>query len=67
MKFFRKKKILFKLILTLCICLLLCPFATNNTYVYADNKDEVTEHYKKHLGDDGKVKDYINPRVEGNA
>lgn len=67
MKFFRKKKILFKLILTLCICLLLCPFATNNTYVYADNKDDVKEHYKEHLGDDGKVKDYTNSRVEGNA
>lgn len=67
MKFFRKKKILFKLILTLCICLLLCPFATNNMYVYADNKDDVKEHYKEHLGDDGKVKDYTNSRVDGNA
>lgn len=67
MKFFRKKKILFKLILTLCICLLLCPFVTNNTYVYADNKDEVKEHYKEHLGDDGQIKDYTNSHVDGNA
>ena len=60
MKFFRKKKILFKLILTLCIGIITVSFATNNTYVYAadDNKSEKCEqgHYKVHSNEEATSK-----------